>query len=45
MYIVFLIGSGNHMGKRFDTHDAAAMGRYIQDNLRKGIHARVELFI
>lgn len=45
MYIVFLIGSGNHMGERFEQHQAEAMGRYIQDNLRKGVTARVELFI
>lgn len=47
MYIVFLIGSGDHMGKKFGSSaaEAAAMGRYIQDNLRKGITARVELFI
>lgn len=45
MYIVFLIGSGNRMGKRFEQHDAEAMGRYIQGNLRKGVTARVELFI
>lgn len=45
MYIVFLIGSGNHMGARFERHQAEAMGQYIQDNLRKGVTARVELFI
>lgn len=44
MYIVFLIGSGDPMGKRFERHEAEAMGRYIQDNLRKGVTARVELF-
>ena len=47
MYIVFLVGSGDSMGKKFGSsqEEAAAMGKYIQDNLRKGITARVELFI
>lgn len=45
MYIVFLIGSENSMGKRFEAHEAEAMGRYIQGNLRKGVSARVDLFV
>ncbi len=45
MYIVFLIGSGDSMGKRFEAREAEAMGQYIIDNLRKGIQARVELFV
>ena len=45
MYIVFLIGAADQTGKRFEQHEAEAMGQYIQDNLRKGVFARVELFI
>lgn len=41
MYIVFI--TGQSMGKRFD--DPEEMGRYIAENLKKGIIARVELFI
>lgn len=41
MYIVFI--TGKSMGKRFD--DPEEMGRYIVENLGKGIIARVELYV
>lgn len=44
MYIVFLVGSDDAMGHRFEKHEAAAMGQFILDNVRKGISARVEKF-
>lgn len=43
MYIVFV--ASTTMGKRFEKHEAEAMGKYIMEHAKRGQSVRVELFI